>query len=101
MWSEDAERLALLELFQLRTLKRRKSQERAWNWLSELAWTRRTSRRDVLRLVDDHEADLTALLDRVWPEWRAAEARLLAAGLAPTEADWRTLLDRDRSGSMT
>jgi len=100
MWSEDAERLALLELLQVRRLKRRKSQERAWRWLSELAWTRRTSQRDVLRLVDDHEADLKTLLDRVWPEWRAAQSRLAAAGLSPTDADWRTLLDRERAGAM-
>lgn len=100
MWEEDTERLALLELLEQRTLKRRKSQEKAWKWLSQLAWTRRTSRRDELRVVEEHGHELPALLDRVWPAWKDAQARLAAAELPPTDQGWRTLLDLERGRSV-
>jgi hypothetical protein len=93
MWERDEDRLALLELLEAGRLKRRTGQEEAFSLLDLLPWTRRTGRRDELELVPEHRRTLLELLDRVWPEWRAASAALAERGLGPTPFDWRRLQD--------
>ena len=40
MWDSDENRLAMVELFHAARLRRRESQHLAWEWLSQLPWTR-------------------------------------------------------------
>ena len=96
MWQRIETRLALLELQSTGLLPRRKSQEEAHHWLEQLTWTRRTRRRGEIELVPERAGDLTALLDRVWPEWVEVRAELDDAGLPPTPAGWQALEDRRR-----
>lgn len=100
MWERTEERLALLELLTSGSLKRRAAQADAFVWLSELSWTRATGRRDELVLVPERRAELVVLLDRVWPDWQAAQVDLLVAGEAPTPAGWSRLADRRRAAAM-
>lgn len=100
MWDRVENRLALLELLTSGSLKRRTAQAEAHAWLSELSWTRATSRRDELALVSERREDLLALLDRVWPDWRADQLELLVAGEPPTPAGWSRLGDRRRAGVL-
>lgn len=97
MWSEDDARLALLELLTGGRLRRRSRQGEAFDWLASLSWTRATGRRDEIALVDERRAELVALLDRVWPEWREAHVALLVAGRPPTPGGWRGLQDAHRA----
>lgn len=100
MWDHAAGRLALLELLTSGSLKRRAAQDAAYNWLAELSWTRATGRRDTLALVPERREALVALLDRVWPDWQAAQLDLLVAGEPPTPAGWSRLGDRRRAGDL-
>jgi hypothetical protein len=100
MWERAEDRLALLELLTGGALKRRAAQADAFAWLAELSWTRATGRRDELALVADRRAELVALLDRVWPDWQAAQVALLVAGEPPTPAGWSRLGDRRRAGAL-
>jgi Wadjet anti plasmid transformation system JetA-like protein len=97
MWQTMEERLALLELLALGTLKRRQSQLATWNSLAELPWARRTGRRDELGLVEGRRAELAALLERVWPMWGEGLAELTARGLPPTPDGWTALEDARRA----
>lgn len=100
MWRTDAERLALLELMMLRRLKRRAANAAAFDHLVSLSWTRRASRRDEIALAEGRLADLTTLLDRVWPGWAEARAELDAHALPPTLDGWNQLLDLRRAAQM-
>jgi hypothetical protein len=100
MWQTAAERVALLELLVLGSLKRRRAQETAWNTLAELPWTRRTGRRDEIGLVENRRQELVALLDRVWPMWGQGLEALVARGLPPTPEGWAELEDADRAASL-
>jgi hypothetical protein len=100
MWDAIEHRLALLELLQRGVLRRRKTQAEAFAWLVELPWTRATGRHDQVRLVEDARADVLGLLDRVWPDWREAEARLTDNGVPPTPKGWRALGDAERAEAM-
>lgn len=100
MWSEEAERLALLELWAAGTLKRRQTQSEAWDELARLPWTRRTSRRDELALVEGHREDLEALLDRAFPAWRHAIAELRGRGLSADLHGYRALADYRRASTL-
>lgn len=100
MWETADEYLALLELLSRGTLKRRRAQEGAFEALSELPWTRVTGRRDELGLVEDRRHELVALLERVWPAWRAELADLTAQGLPPTPEGWARLLDTRRAAGI-
>lgn len=101
IWQSTAERLSLLELLVRGTLKRRRAQAAAWDALSELAWVRRTGRRDELGVVEGRRAELAGLLDRVWPEWAAVLADLTARGLAPTPEGFAALEDALRAEGIT
>lgn len=99
-WRSSPDRLALLELLVSGSLKRRRAQTEAWGVLDELPWTRRTGRRDELRLVAEHRHELVALLDRVWSEWVNALASLTARGLPPTPEGWTQLEDAHRAENL-
>lgn len=100
MWVRPEDKLALLELLTQSRLKRRRSQELAFDWLSELPWTRASGRRDEVLLVPERRRDLVSLLDRVWPGWRAQHIELLEAGEPPTPTGWKKLADRRRADSL-
>ena len=97
MWGNDEHRLAVVELVHSGRLRRREGQLEAWRWLSELAWTTSTRRRDEIALIDARRAELERVLDRRWPEWRDVRARLLDAGLPITHEGWKKLQDQDRA----
>lgn len=97
MWGEVVSRLALLELYAIGALRRRKRQEVVWAELAALPWTARTSRRDELVLVESRRADLVVLLDRVWPGWREVLAALEGLGLEPTPTGWAEYEDHLRA----
>ena len=99
-WQSSHARLALLELHSSKTLRRRRSQSEAFDALSELPWTRATSRRNELALVVERETHLTQLLSRVWPEWRSDLADLKARGLTPTPDGYKRLGDARRAESV-
>lgn len=99
-WRSEAARLALLELLVRGVLKRRRAQGAAWDLLDELAWTRRTGRRDELGLVEERRHELVALLGRVWPEWGVVLAALTARGLEPSPDGWRQLEDVQRAEGL-
>jgi hypothetical protein len=101
MWERDEDKLLLLELYVHGRVRKRREQEEAWQWLSELSWTRRAARRHEMRLAPEHEATLAALLDQVWPEWREALQMLSERELAPTPAGWRRLQDMRRAEEVT
>jgi hypothetical protein len=100
MWERDEDRLALLELLEAGSLRRRTGQGDAWTLLSELPWTRLTGKRDEIDLVPEHEHTLIELLNRMWPEWRLASEALAARGLGPTPTEWRRLQDQLRSEEL-
>ena len=97
MWDRIDDRLALLELLTAGTLKRRTSQEGAFRWLSELSWTRASSRRDEIALVPTRRPELVALIDRVWANWRDEHLALLEAGEPATPSGWARLADARRA----
>jgi hypothetical protein len=97
MWESADERLALLELLSLGSLKRRRAQAAAFEALAELPWTRKTGRREELGLVEERRHELVALLERVWPAWRDEFSDLTAHGLPPTPEGWGRLLDARRA----
>ena len=100
MWEREEDRIALLELLTSGSIKRRATQATAHAWLSELSWTRASGRRDEILLVPDRRADLVALLDRVWHDWRADQLDLLVAGEPPTPTGWARLGDCRRVGAL-
>lgn len=100
MWSDEAHRLALLELWATGYLKRRKNQGDAWDELSELPWTRRTSRRDELALDEGHRRDLERLLDRSWPGWQDRLEELKRHDLSFDLHGWKTLQQRRRANGL-
>lgn len=100
MWKDEADRLALLELWASGSLKRRKAQGNAWDDLVRLPWTRRTSRRDELTLTDDHRADLEVLLDRSFPGWRELLAELGRHDLPPDLHGWKRLQQIHREADL-
>ena len=100
MWERDEDRIALVELLQTGSLRRRHTQADAWSHLDQLSWTRRGSRRDELILVGDHRGALVDLLDRVWPGWRKSAMQLEQKGLPSTPKGLRTLLDEQRANEL-
>lgn len=100
MWDRIDDRLALLELLTAGRLKRRASQEGAFRWLAELSWTRASSRRDELALIPALRPELVALIDRVWPDWRAVHLALLEGGQPATPSGWARLADARRAQAL-
>ena len=100
MWTDDAQRLALLELWATGTLKRRQAQSDAWDELARLPWARRTSRRDELTLVEGHRGDLEGLLDRAFPDWRETVATLRGRGLPTDLHGYRSLAEERRAATL-
>ena len=100
MWQDIDARLALLELLSRGSLKRRQSQQQAYDALHELPWTRATGRRNQISLVEDRRRDLVVLIDRVWPTWRDELAELVERGLPPTPDGRRRLNDLRRAESL-
>ena len=97
MWSDDANRMAILELVHSGSLRRREGQREAWAWLSELAWTKPTRRRNEIAIVESRRAELEAMLDSRWAEWRGVARRLAEAGLPITHTGWKRLEDEERA----
>ncbi len=100
MWERMEDRLSLLELLASGKLKRRATQSEAFDWLSELSWTRATGRRDELTLVPEKRSELVSLLDLVWSSWQTEQVALLVAGLPPTPVGWAQLGDRRRAEAL-
>jgi hypothetical protein len=100
MWDTSTDQLALLELLVRGVLVRRQAQDEVWRALAELPWTRLTSRRDVLGVVEARRHELVALLDRVWPSWGDGLAALSALGLPPTPDGWSRYLDSERASRL-
>lgn len=100
MWERVEDRLALLELLTVGTLKRRTAQAAGYGWLSELSWTRNTGRRNEIRLMAERRAELVELLGRVWPGWQAEHVALVVAGEPPTPAGWTRLGDKRRAATL-
>ena len=100
MWEQDQNRLAVLELLHSDQLRRRANQREAWEWLSQLRWTSPTGRRDELALVTSFRSEVKDMLDRRWPEWRDARARLVEAELPVTHEGWKTLQDTERASRI-
>lgn len=91
MWDTIEHRLALMELVVTGRLRQRQSQLQAWAWLSELPWTRKSTRRN--ELVSARPMELQRLLTQAWPEWKSVCNELEAAGLPINEKGWRRLND--------
>lgn len=85
MWTSQAHRTALLELWSTGRLRRRKRWVEAWDWLDHQTWTRQLGRHDVLALTPAGAGELEALLERAWPAWREAVQALEAEGLSADE----------------
>ncbi|MEM9490879.1 MAG: Wadjet anti-phage system protein JetD domain-containing protein, partial [Myxococcota bacterium] len=100
MWTDEAQRLALLELWASGHLKRRKAQGDAWDELARLPWTRRTSRRDELVLDEAYRWKLESLLDHVFPAWRAVAAVLGRRKLALDLRGYRALAEQRRAEAL-
>jgi len=100
MWSQDENRIALLELYHSGALRRRRNQDEAWRWLAELPWTRCTARRDVLSIAPGRNRDVEQLLTHIWPEWPDVLQRLTDATLPVSEQGLRTLRDMERAGEL-
>lgn len=100
MWKPIESRLALLELYVRKRLERREAQAEVFHHLAELPWTRRTGRRDELRLPPEHIDDVERLLDRVWPDWENTHAALEDGGFEPTLQGWHQLEERRREASV-
>jgi len=100
-WKAEADRLVLLELWMTGRFKRRATQASAWSRLDGLPWTRLSSRANERELVPGQRQTIAKLLDRVWPDWRATEARFTAAKLLPTPVGWRLLKDQERISAAT
>lgn len=98
MWDRDENRFAFLELVHDGRLKRREGQREVWEWLAPLRWTKATGRRDELALAPGKRSEVEEMLDRRWPQWREAQARLVEAGLPATHEGWRALQDAERAG---
>ena len=96
MWGDPANRMAVLELVHSGTLRRRDGQREAWAWLSELAWTKPTGRRDEIAISGSGRAELEGVLDTRWPEWRDVARRLAQADLPVTGTGWKMLEDEER-----
>lgn len=62
IWKNDNARLALLELLFRGTLKRRRAQIEAYDFLSELSWTRATGRKDEIGVVEERRFKLECLI---------------------------------------
>ena len=100
MWDSEENRFAVLELVHEGRLTRRESQRKAWEWLGQLRWTKTTDRRDELALAAGVQSDVEEMLDRRWPEWRDARARLVEVGLPATHEGWKALRDAERAGRV-
>lgn len=100
MWDSDENRFAVLELVHEGRLTRRESQHKAWEWLEQLRWTKATGRRDELALATAMQSEVEEMLDRRWPEWRDAEARLVEAGLPVTHEGWKAFQDVERASRV-
>lgn len=100
MWSDEADRWALVELWASGALRRRKAQGAAWDELARLPWTRRTSRRDELVLEDSRRSELEALLDRAEPNWRRLLVELEGEGLSSDIHGWKELQERRRGAAL-
>ena len=98
MWDSDGNRFAFLQLVHEGRLTRRESQREAWEWLAQLRWTKATGRRDELALAAGMRGEVEEMLDRRWPAWRDAQARLVEAGLPATHEGWKSLQDAERAG---
>ncbi len=96
MWERVEDRLALLEIYVSGTLRRRVSQAAAWDFLAAAQWVRITGRRDEIALRDGGGAKIVALLDRLWPGWQCAAAKLSQRSLPPTPRGWTILSDDGR-----
>lgn len=100
MWSQDGNRLALLELYHSGKLRRRQRLDNVWKWLAELSWTRLSSRRDVLSVAAGCNAELEQLLTRIWPAWQEVRQQLIAENLPVTEQGWCRLRDIQRATEL-
>lgn len=100
MWDSDENRFAILELVHNGRLKRRESQRKAWEWLRQLRWTEATGRRDELALAVAMRSEVEEMLDRRWPEWRDAYARLVEAELPVTHEGWKVVQDAERASRI-
>lgn len=85
MWTSQAHRTALLELWSTGRLRRRKRWSEAWDWLDRQTWTRQLGRHDVLALTQTGAGELESLLERAWPAWRETVQALEAEGLSADE----------------
>ena len=100
-WHSDAHRLALLELHDSGRLQRRERHREVWDWLSQLSWTRRTTRRDELAIVDEGRCELEMMLTTRWPQWRETRERLASANLPISHEGWKRLQDEERAKGIT
>ncbi len=94
MWTSQAHQVALLELWSTGRLRRRKRWAEAWDSLDGLTWVRQAGRQRVLVLTPPGRAEVEALLDRFWPDWRATAQALEAEGLAADEHGFEELARR-------
>lgn len=100
MWNDKSHQLALLELWEAGTLKRRKSQANAWAELATLPWTRRTGRRDELVLREASRSMLETMLERVLPDWRELAQTLSEQGLSVDLHGYRALNEAARARAL-
>jgi hypothetical protein len=100
MWEDVDHRLTLLELLETGKLPRRHAQFEAWEWLSQLSWTRTSTRRNELLLDPRHRSSIEELLDHSWPEWRPSLQALKESGLPPTPKGWQEYRDRERARQL-
>jgi len=101
MWKTPEGQSALLELLNRGTLKRRRGQLQIWDALAEVPWTRLSSRRDELRIVEDRRGQIEEILDRDWPGWRELSAALAARSLPPTMDGLAALEDERRAAEIS
>ena len=98
-WNDDAQRMAVLELYRSGCLRKRTTQLDAWRWLADLAWTTPTRRRNELALIETHRNEIERVLDLRWPAWKDVANRLDDAGLPITHEGWKNLKDAERTAS--
>jgi len=97
MWDRQEHKLALLELIATGKLRKRHSQTIAWEWLTQLSWTRESGRRDEIALDEGRASEGKRLLDQAWPDWPDVLTELQSADLPVSERGWRQLQDMDRA----
>ena len=100
MWNDIDSKLAALELLVSGELKRRETQRRAYEHLTQLGWTTPSSRKETICLRPECKTQLEYMLSKVWPEWASVLDELEHYALPVTPGGHKKLVDRRRAEAI-